>query len=367
MVFEKLRVAALVLCGLCVLGFGSFVAAQQATGKDVSGRPRDGAMAGRNDSPGVLQVVGRTDFNPDAIVKIHPRFDCLVERVLVHLGQRVKRGDPLVEAFSADLAAAKNDFQMASVQHDRDRRISEQKSRLAAENAISHQALIDSRNDEMKSRLAAATAKEKLRVMGVTDREIEDLENANASDRTERARMTVRSRVDGVVIQRDVVPGNQYDRNDTLLTIAQDDFLRVIASVDGEDAHKVKVGQKISVRFAFEDGVVEAKVDRVFSGLDQETQKTKILATIPNPDHTRKADMIVRVAIAIDAGREPVNEPGGPKDQAIDATMRDRLRELERKVDRLLGEKDERTSHAKILERLEALERKLDQVLNGRR
>jgi hypothetical protein len=38
-----------------------------------------------------------------------------------------------------------------------------------------------------------------------------------------------------------------------------------------------------------------------------------------------------------------------------------------RKLDRLLGEKEERTSHAKILERMDALERKLDQLLGGRR
>jgi hypothetical protein len=58
-----------------------------------------------------------------------------------------------------------------------------------------------------------------------------------------------------------------------------------------------------------------------------------------------------------DARPEPVGEPEAPQEQSIDPPASDRLSELERKVDRLLRDKEERLSHAKILERLDALER----------
>ncbi len=367
MLFGKLKIAAVVLSGLFVIGLGGLVAAQQATGKDAPGQRRDQVIAAGNGSPAMLQVVGRTDFNPDSIVKIRPRFDTLVEKVLVELGQRVKKGDPLVELNSTDLAAAKNDFQTANVQWVHDHRMYEVKSRLATENAISQEALFASRNDETKSRLRATTARQKLAVMGVTEAEIEELEKPDATERTDKAKMTKRSGVDGVVIQRDAVPGNLYDRNDVLLTIAQDDLLRVWVSVDAEDAHKVKVGQDVTVRFPFDDGAVKAKVDYVASSADRETHKVRIAITIPNADRRRKAGMIVRVALAANARQEPFDEPAGAQEATVDAPARDRLSELERKVDRLLGEKEERASHAKILERLDALERKLDQVLSGRR
>ena len=362
MLFGKLKMAAVVLAGLFVLGLGGLVAAQHATRKDAPGQQRDGAIAKKNDSTGTLQVVGRTDFDPNMIVKIRPRFDCLVERVLVEVGQRVKKGDPLIELLSTDLAAAKNDFQTAKVQWDHDHRIYELKSRLATENSISQQELFDSRNVEIKSRLRLVTAREKLIILGVTEREIEDLGNPDAADRTDKARMTRRSSVDGVVIQRDVVPGNLYDRNAVLLIIAQDDLMRVVASVDEQDAHKVKVGQNVIVRFSFEDKGVNAKVDHVALSVDRETHKVRILATIPNPDHRRKSGTIVRVALLTDAQEKLADERGGPEELPADTPASDRLTELERKVDRLLGEKEERTAHAKILERLEAVERKLDQV-----
>ena len=49
MLFDKLKMAAVVLSGLFLLGFGALVAAQQATGNGATDRPRDTAIAERND------------------------------------------------------------------------------------------------------------------------------------------------------------------------------------------------------------------------------------------------------------------------------------------------------------------------------
>ena len=71
-------------------------------------------------APISLELQGRTDYDPNTLSKIRPRFDTLVEKVYAELGQKVKRGDPLVDLFSTELASAKNDFQTAFVQwrHD---------------------------------------------------------------------------------------------------------------------------------------------------------------------------------------------------------------------------------------------------------
>ena len=70
-----------------------------------------------------LPLMGRTDYDPNTLSKIRPRFDTLVENVRAELGQNVKKGDPLVDLFSTELAAAKNDFQTAYVQWQHDLRL----------------------------------------------------------------------------------------------------------------------------------------------------------------------------------------------------------------------------------------------------
>ncbi len=122
-----------------------------------------------------LPVIGRTDYDPNSLTKIRPRFDTLVENVRAELGQTVKKGDPLVDLFSTELASAKNDFQIAYVQWQHDLRLLKMREKLYAEKAIAQQQLIDTQNDESKSRLAFLTAKEKLIVFGVKEDQIEQL------------------------------------------------------------------------------------------------------------------------------------------------------------------------------------------------
>ena len=119
--------------------------------------------------------MGRTDYDPNTLSKIRPRFDTLVKRVRAELGQKVKKGDPLVDLFSTDLAAAKNDFQTAYVQWQHDLRLLKMREKLYAEKAISNKFWSIVKNDESKSRLAYTTAKEKLLVFGVPEEQIDPL------------------------------------------------------------------------------------------------------------------------------------------------------------------------------------------------
>jgi membrane fusion protein, heavy metal efflux system len=254
-----------------------------------------------------LELPGRTDYDPNTLAKIRPRFDTLVERVRAELGQTIKKGDPLVDLFSTDLAAAKNDYQTAYVQWQHDLRLLNLRKDLATTNAIAKQVLVDTQNDESKSRLAYTTAREKLKVFGVPDDQIDPL-LTNLGDKpipqdlhsiSDKARMTRLSPVDGIVIVRDVVPGNLYDNNDVLMIIAPLDHLFVWVNVYEADQVKVKKGQDMEIRFPYLNETVLGKVQYVAPEVDKVTRAIKIRATVPNVDGKLKSDMLVRASLAI--------------------------------------------------------------------
>jgi tetrahydromethanopterin S-methyltransferase subunit G len=93
----------------------------------------------------------------------------------------------------------------------------------------------------------------------------------------------------------------------------------------------------------------------------------KFRTTIPNPGGQFKAGMLVRLSIETNDTRDELDEPRGPAVKPVDTTPEARLSELERKVDRLLSEREERPEHQKILERLDSLERKLDRLQETRK
>ncbi len=151
------------------------------------------------------------------------------------------------------------------------------------------------------------------------------------------------------------------------MVIAPIDPLRVIASVHEQDLRSVKVGQSLIVSFPYAEIRVNARVESIDPQVDPDTHTVKIRTTIPNADHRLKPGLLVRLALGTDALPARIDAPRRETEHPLDPTTCDRLSTLEQKVDRLLGEKEERLSHAKILERLDNLERKLDQLLDVRR
>ena len=254
-----------------------------------------------------LPLMGRTDYDPNTLSKIRPRFDTLVEKVRVMLGEKVKKGDPLVDLFSTDLAAAKNDFQTAYVQWQHDLRLLKMREKLFAQKAIAEQVLVDSRNDESKSRLAYTTANEKLLVFGVREEDIKPLLN-NLTDTampqelhaiSDKAKMTRLSPVEGIVIQRDAVPGNLYDNNDVLMVIAPLDHLFVWVNVYEADQARVAINQEMEIRFPYLDKTLVGKVEYVANEVSKDTRAIQIRASIPNVDGKLKAAMLVRATLRI--------------------------------------------------------------------
>lgn len=254
-----------------------------------------------------LALTGRTAYNENSLTKIRPRFDTLVEGVLAEKGRRVRKGDPLVELYSTELAKAKNAFQINYVQWQHDQRFLKVREKLVKTGAVSEQAYVDTVNDESKSRLDYITALENLRILGVPESEIEPL-TANLGDSSssndllnvaDKAKMTLRSPVDGIVINRDVVPGNLYDNNDVLMIIAPLDQLWVWANVFERDQSKVKLGQQMSIQFPFLERTFPGTVEYVSSEVSKDSRAIQIRASIPNPDGLLKADMLVKTVVDV--------------------------------------------------------------------
>jgi cobalt-zinc-cadmium efflux system membrane fusion protein len=255
-----------------------------------------------------LELTGRTAYDPNSLNKVRPRFDTLVEKVHAEPGQQIHKGDPLVDLDSVDLAAAKSDLQAKYVQWQRDLRVLKLHEKLALEGATALQVYIDGQNAENKSRLDYATARDKLRILAVPDADVDpliqklgDLPATTAALGTiaDKAKMTLRSRVDGIVIQREVVPGNFYDENDVLMTIAPLDHLWVQANVYEVDQAKVAVGQKLEIRFPFLQQTTQGTVEYVSSEVSRETRAVQIRASITNLGGKLKSDMLVKVALQI--------------------------------------------------------------------
>ncbi len=244
-----------------------------------------------------LELLGTTRYIEDTLSKIRPMFKGRVDKVRATVGQTVKKGDPLVELYSTELAAAKNAYEIERIQWLYDHNLLKAREELFKTKAVSEQLLRETQNSEMKNRREYEVARDKLLVYGLSEEEIAKIDAARSG--AEKARLTLRSPADGMVIERDVVPGNLYDENDTLLVIAPLDHLWVWGNVFESDLDMVKLGQAWDIRFPFLTEVVQGKVEYISNRVDPGTHAVRIRTSIPNPERRLKSDMLVRGSLEI--------------------------------------------------------------------
>ena len=246
--------------------------------------------------PTVLKLFGTTDYDPAKVTVVRTQFDSRVDRVLVEQGTPVNEKTPLLELFSTDLAEAKSNYEAAISQWARDKKVLDYKTPLAEGNNIARKELIEAENDEAQSRLKMKLAKDKLLVYGLTEKEID---NAKSEDGVQKAKMILRSRAAGVVVERMVVTGNYYSSADLLMKIAPLDHLWVRGNVSELDADQVELGQNMRILFPSSNLTLEAKVGYIDKAIDPDSRSAKFRTTINNPDGRLKAGMFVRMSLDI--------------------------------------------------------------------
>ena len=243
-----------------------------------------------------LELLGTTEYVTETLTKIRPMFKGRVDKVHVAINQAVKKGDPLVDLYSKDLAEAKSAYEIERIQWIYDKNLLRTREPLVQQKAISQQLFEETKNNEMKSRREYEVARDKLLVYGLSEAEVEKVETEAGS---QKARMTLRCPTDGFIIERDVVPGNLYDDNDTLLVIAPLDRLWVWGNVFESDLDLVKLGQPWEIRFPFLEEKLQGKVEYISNRVDPNTHAVRVRTSIPNHEGRLKSDMLVRGMLEI--------------------------------------------------------------------
>ena len=255
--------------------------------------------------PLTLELPAQTDYDLNTLNKVRPRFDnALVEKVHVAVGQSVKKGDPLLDLLSADLGQAKNDCRTAFVQYNHDKRYLEARRPLVRDGRITQKEWADTQTDEEKSRLTYFVSRDKLITYGMTNEQIDKmLENLGESQLDDKAlqlsstditRITVVSPIDGIVVDRDAVPGNVYDQVNVMLTLSPMDVMWVWGNVAESDVEKVHLGQRWDIVITSTGEKFEGKIESIANELDPETRSLRIRASIPNPAKVLRKRMLAR-------------------------------------------------------------------------
>jgi membrane fusion protein, heavy metal efflux system len=272
-------------------------------------------------------AIGQIGYNEEASTIVLTPFSGRVIRLIAKLGDRVKKGDPMLEIDSPEQLVPQNDFiaaqaakRKASSQHNlaeiAEKRVRDLHEGKAAPSKDLQQAeaqLAATEHDLRSAETTFEAARVRLRILGRTEAEISKLEQDGMLNRV----TVITAPIGGTVVARKVGPG-QYikaDSNEALYTIADLSTMWLKAQIFEQDIAQVRVGQEIEARVsAVPNRVFKARIDTINSASDLTTRRVVVRSEIENPDGLLKSEMFGTFKISID---EPTQSPAVPTDAVI--------------------------------------------------
>jgi RND family efflux transporter MFP subunit len=224
-------------------------------------------------------------IEPQQVVKLASPVVGVVARLDVDRGDIIRRGQVLgkledgVEAAAVALARARatNEFTSKSIEarlqflRSKHKRVNELYAKAVSTQAALEEADADAKMAEQQLKEAAL------------NREIAYLQIQH--DEEVLKQRTLRSPIDGVVVERLLVPGEYRNEQTPILTLAEIDLLRVEVYVPTAYYGRIQTGGKAEVRPEKPvGGVYTATVTVVDRVLDAASGTFGVRLTLPNPD-----------------------------------------------------------------------------------
>ena len=321
-----MRAALLVLAGAGVYGF-LHVSGAKSGHSEVSSQSRSRGQQRYTPTPAewaslTIQPVtergfraehvteGKIAIDEDRSTPVFSPYAGRVTKLLVRPGDAVAKGQPLFVIEAADNVQAQNDFigamtsmnkaksalDLAQLQGQRAKDLFEGKAVPLKDYQQSQATLIQAQNDLRSSQTAMEAARNKLRILGLTDEDIATFQEKGRIN----PETTIFAPIAGTVVQRKIGPGQYVNAgaSDPVYVIGDLSTVWMTAFVRETDAATVSVGQDVAFNvLALPGRPLSAQLNYVATAIDPATRRLLVRATIDNKDGMLKPEMFANVTI----------------------------------------------------------------------
>jgi len=241
---------------------------------------------------GGVDVLAEVQLNPDRTAHITPMVPGRIEEVKVALGDQVRAGETLATMRSVALGEARSSAANARAAVEVARANFRRQEELQREGIGSQRAYLEAKGALLRAEADLAAAGDRLHVYG----------GRKGSGST----TTIRSPLDGTVIERHASPGEVVSGGSSLFVIANLSRVWVVGRVYEQDVAAARVGAPAVVSLqAYPERTWEGEVGYVASTLDTDTRTLPIRVELDNPEGILRPGLFGRISLS------PPGDDGG--------------------------------------------------------
>lgn len=223
-----------------------------------------------------IELSGKLEIDETTSSKIVAHFPGRIEKLYADFtGMKVTKGMHLAEIFGSDVYLNQREILLASNQI------------LKAEESKNSQQINE-------AKLLYASVMNKMRVLGYTEQEIEDIVKSGKVSDT----FTLNSSIDGVIIKKNVINGQYFTKGETLFEISNLNKLWLIADAYELDLPFLRYGQRVDFKIAAVPGkIFKGRVIYIDSVVDLNTRAAKVRVIVDNEEGLLKPGMYLTATI----------------------------------------------------------------------
>ena len=242
-----------------------------------------------------VEATGTVDFDNDQATSVISPISGPVSRLLVSLGDAVKKGDPLAEVDSPDFAAAIGTYRKALATAKTDRRLADLDKDLVEHHGVAQREADQAETDAVNAEADRDAALQGLVALNVPPQAIKDIQEGKPNVRPAGV---IRSPITGTVVEKLITPGQLLEAGSTAsFTVADLSRVWVMAQIFGSDLVSVNVGDTAEVVTGIDSKDFSGRVDNISALVDPDTRSVVARVVVDNPGNFLKKQMYVHVLI----------------------------------------------------------------------
>ena len=228
-----------------------------------------------------VRAVGLVEFDETRMVYVSPKFGGWAERLYVDFtGQSVLEGQPLLDVYSPELVTAQEELILA---------------------ADMLESVGMSRVEDVSASAADlyASARRRLEYWDISEEQIERLVETHEVRKT----LTLYAPASGVVMEKDVFPGQAFQPGRNLYMIADLSEVWVNAEVFESDVSLVREGMRADVTVeALPGRTLSGRIEYVYPTLEDRTRSMRARVALANPRGELRPGMYATVRLTAQLG-----------------------------------------------------------------